>query len=44
MWQQNDMIHTISFPGIERQNILFMALSMAQEQPLYRAVQRPLRR
>ncbi|MBE9126795.1 MULTISPECIES: hypothetical protein [unclassified Coleofasciculus] len=40
MWEQNDMIYTISFPAIERQNILFMALSMAWEQPLYRRVSR----
>lgn len=40
MWQQNQMIYTISFPAIERQNILFMAVSMAQEQPLYRRVSR----
>ncbi|HBB34312.1 MAG TPA: hypothetical protein DC064_21595 [Cyanobacteria bacterium UBA9273] len=38
MWQQNDMIYTIGFPAIERQNILLMALSMAQSQPLYRRV------
>ncbi|HBL09862.1 MAG TPA: hypothetical protein DD379_00145 [Cyanobacteria bacterium UBA11162] len=38
MWQQNEMIYTVSFPAIERQNILLMALSMAQEQPLYRRV------
>lgn len=41
MWQQNEMIYTISFPAIERQNILFMALSMARQQPLYRSVSRP---
>lgn len=38
MWQQNEMIYTVSFPAIERQNILFMALSMAQEPPIYRTV------
>ncbi|HEY9633042.1 MAG TPA: hypothetical protein V6D14_06535 [Coleofasciculaceae cyanobacterium] len=37
-WQQNDMIYTISFPAFERENIILMAVSMAQEQPLYRAV------
>ena len=40
MWEQNNIIYTINFPAIERQNILFMALSMAQEQPLYRRVNR----
>ncbi|HCA96892.1 MAG TPA: hypothetical protein DEP38_20415 [Cyanobacteria bacterium UBA9226] len=35
MWQQNHIIYTINFPAIERQNILFMAVSMAQQQPLY---------
>lgn len=34
MWQQNEMIYTISFPSIERENILWMAVSMATEQPL----------
>lgn len=36
MWEQNDMIYTISFPAIERQNILYMALSMAREEAFYR--------
>lgn len=36
MWQQNEMIYTISFPATERQNILWMATSMATEMPLYR--------
>jgi hypothetical protein len=40
MWQQNDMIYTISFPASERESILFMAASMASEEPLYRAVAR----
>lgn len=35
MWRQNDMIYTISFPGIERQNILLMAASMARGKPIY---------
>lgn len=35
MWQQNDMIYTISFPAIERETILAMAVSMAQEKPIY---------
>jgi hypothetical protein len=33
MWQQNDMIYTI-IPSIERENILWMAVFMATEQPL----------
>ena len=40
MWQQNDMICTISFPASERENIRLMAVSMAQEQPLYRVASR----
>lgn len=40
MWQQNDMIYTISFPAVERETILSMATSMAQETPLYRYVAR----
>lgn len=40
MWQQNDMIYTISFPAFERENILFMAISMAREKPLYHVVSR----
>lgn len=35
IWQQEDMIYTISFPAIERQNILFMAASMARGKPIY---------
>lgn len=42
MWEQNNIIYTINFPAIERQNILFMAVSMAQEQPLYRRVNRQI--
>ncbi|HEY9905774.1 MAG TPA: hypothetical protein V6D43_25630 [Candidatus Sericytochromatia bacterium] len=38
MWQQNDMIYTISFPATERETIVFMATSMATEQPLYHRV------
>lgn len=38
MWQQNDMIYTISLPAFERENILFMAISMAREKPLYHVV------
>lgn len=40
MWQQNNMIYTISFPAFERENILFMAISMAREKPLYHVVSR----
>lgn len=42
MWQQNDMIYTISFPAIEKEAILVMAGSMAQEKPLNRVVTRPV--
>ncbi len=35
MWQQNDMIYTISFPASERESLITMAVSMAQEKPLY---------
>ncbi len=35
MWQQGDMIYTVSFPASERQSILRMAISMAREQPFY---------
>ncbi|MBW4649854.1 MAG: hypothetical protein KME06_14365 [Kastovskya adunca ATA6-11-RM4] len=36
MWQQGGMIYTISFSAIERQNLLFMAQSMVNGQPIYR--------
>lgn len=36
MWQQNEMIYTISFPASERASILWMAKSMATEKPLSR--------
>ncbi|HEY9711676.1 MAG TPA: hypothetical protein V6D48_25935, partial [Oculatellaceae cyanobacterium] len=42
MWQQNGMIYTISFPAIERENIMLMAVSMAQAQPLYRLASSPI--
>ena len=42
MWQQNDMIYTISFPAIERENIVLMGVSMASEQPLYHDVPLPV--
>lgn len=35
MWQQNDMIYTISFPASERENLVLMATSMSREKPLY---------
>lgn len=34
MWQQEGMIYTISFPAIERETILSMAISMARGQTL----------
>lgn len=34
MWQQDGMIYTVSFLAAERQNILYMARSMATEPPL----------
>lgn len=34
MWQQNQMIYTVSFQAHERQNILNMAASMANEPPV----------
>jgi hypothetical protein len=42
MWQQNDMIYTVSFPANERQNLVFMAVSMAREQPLSPLASRPI--
>lgn len=38
MWQQKDMIYTISFPAFERENIILMATSMARQDPLARVV------
>jgi hypothetical protein len=38
MWEQNNMIYTISFPSIERENIVLMAASMVREKPLYREI------
>jgi hypothetical protein len=37
MWQQDGMIYTVSFLAHERQNILNMALSMANDIPIRRA-------
>ncbi|MBD1839679.1 MULTISPECIES: hypothetical protein [unclassified Coleofasciculus] len=42
MWQQDDFIYRVSFPTIERSNILLMANSMANDVPLFRRVSRPL--
>lgn len=36
MWRQNDMVYTIVLPEGERQNLLLMAYSMANNVPLYR--------
>ena len=36
MWAQDNMVHTLSFPQNERQNMLYMALSMANSDSLYR--------
>ncbi|NER25820.1 MAG: hypothetical protein F6J96_35025 [Symploca sp. SIO1C2] len=36
MWQQNGMIYSLSFPAIERQSMLQMAVSMARQRPFYR--------
>lgn len=36
MWQQDGLIHTISFPAKERQNILLMGYSMVNQQPIRR--------
>jgi hypothetical protein len=37
MWQQDNTIYTISFLSAERQNLLFMATSMAREAPIQRS-------
>jgi hypothetical protein len=42
MWQQNNMVYTISFPANERENIVWMATSMVREQPLYRSTSRSI--
>lgn len=41
MWEQEGMLYTVTFPAIERQNILFMAYSMAHSTPLYRVAPLP---
>ncbi|WP_190817514.1 hypothetical protein [Coleofasciculus sp. FACHB-1120] len=42
MWQQDNFIYRISFPTIERSNILLMANLMANDVPLFRRFSRPL--
>jgi hypothetical protein len=34
MWQQDYMIYTVSLPALERQSLLYIAFSMAQEAPI----------
>ncbi|PSB34676.1 hypothetical protein [Stenomitos frigidus] len=34
MWQQDDMLYTVSFANPERQNMLYMAVYMANEVPI----------
>ena len=36
MWEQDNMIHTLSFPQSERQNMMFMGVSMAQSDSIFR--------
>jgi hypothetical protein len=36
MWAQDNMIHTLSFPQEERQNMLYMGLSMANSDSIFR--------
>lgn len=36
MWEQDGMIHTLSFPQADRQNMLYMALSMAKSEVIFR--------
>lgn len=35
MWQQDNLLYTVSFPVEDRQNILFMAYAMAHEDPIF---------
>lgn len=35
MWEQDGMVYAVNFPAAERQNILYMARSMATEPPIY---------
>ncbi|BAY11007.1 hypothetical protein [Calothrix sp. NIES-2098] len=34
MWRQDELIHTVSFPAKERQNILLMGYSMVHQPPI----------
>ena len=36
MWAQDNMIHTLSFPQTERQNMMYMAVSMAKSDSIFR--------
>ena len=36
MWEQDNMVHTLSFPQNERQNMMFMAVSMAKSNIIFR--------
>ncbi|OKH18283.1 hypothetical protein NIES208_06030 [[Limnothrix rosea] IAM M-220] len=36
MWSQDNMIHTLSFPQSERQNMMYMAVSMARSDSIFR--------
>ena len=36
MWAQDNMIHTLSFPQAERQNMMYMAVSMAKSDAIFR--------
>ncbi|MBD2194010.1 MULTISPECIES: hypothetical protein [Calothrix] len=38
MWKQDGIIHTVSFPAKERQNILFMGYSMANQPAIRRNI------
>jgi hypothetical protein len=37
MWQQDGLIHSVSFPAKERQNILLMGYSMVNQPPIRRS-------
>ena len=41
MWEQDGMLYTVTFPAAQRQNILFMAHSMAHDFPLRRVASSP---
>ena len=42
MWQQDNLVYTVRFPVPERQNLLYMAASMAQSQPIRSAADPPV--